>query len=154
MEYILKTHSHEETVHLGYVLASYLTLGNVVTLSGDLGAGKTTFAEGLARGLNINEAIISPTFNIMRIYKSGKLPLFHIDAYRLSDGNEELGLEEFIDDEGISVIEWPEYINQLIPQHAINISINIEKGNTRILMFSTDNKELFPFLEYLKDLNK
>ena len=128
MEKVILTHSKDETMALGRKLASILLPGSVVTLTGDLGAGKTTLVRGLAEGLHIKEVVQSPTFNIMKIYFKSDKPLIHIDAYRLADINTDIGLDEYIGYEtGVTVIEWPHFIKDLIPDDAMEIEI-LNKG--------------------------
>ena len=118
------THNQEETKEVGHKLAALLPNGSVVLLKGDLGAGKTTLVRGVAEALGITEKITSQTFNIMKLYLKGTKPLVHIDAYRLEDRNEDIGLDEFIGiDRGLTFIEWPDYINKLIPENAFSINI-------------------------------
>ena len=118
------THNQEETKEVGHKLAALLPNGSVVLLKGDLGAGKTTLVRGVAEALGITEKITSPTFNIMKLYLKGSKPLVHIDAYRLEDHNVDIGLDEFIGtDKGLTFIEWPNYIQDLIPEDAISINI-------------------------------
>lgn len=123
MKYTFTSKSELETLNLGKMLASFLNIGDVLLLRGDLGAGKTTLTKGLALGLNINEKVNSPTFNIMKHYLKGDKPLFHIDAYRLENNHDDIGLDEFIGTDGITVIEWPDYIDYLLPKDALNITI-------------------------------
>ena len=116
--------SFEETEKLGNKIARLVPSGTVIALSGDLGAGKTTLVRGVARGLNIKEVVQSPTFNIMKIYLKGDRPLIHIDAYRLADLNTDIGLDEYIGYEtGITMIEWPDFIKDLLPNNMINVNI-------------------------------
>lgn len=92
-------------------IAPHIQPGDVLLLDGDLGAGKTSFTKGLATGLGIADYIKSPTFTIIREYQDGRLPLYHMDIYRLADGGaEDLGLEEYFEGDGVSVVEWPEYL--------------------------------------------
>ena len=124
MEVVFQTHSEKETLELGEQLARLLPDGITLLLQGDLGAGKTTLVRGIAKGLNIKDVVQSPTFNIMKIYLKGNRPLIHIDAYRLADINTDIGLDEYIGYEtGITVIEWPDYINNLIPDFKIEVNI-------------------------------
>ena len=119
------THNQDETREVGHKLAALLPNGSVVLLKGDLGAGKTTLVRGVAEALGITEKITSPTFNIMKLYLKGNKPLVHIDAYRLEDHNVDIGLDEFIGiDKGLTFIEWPDYIKNLIPDNAIIINIS------------------------------
>ena len=120
-------------------------------LTGDLGAGKTTFVSGVAEGLGIKDNVISPTFNIMKCYFGGRLPLYHIDAYRLEDQNIEIGLDEYIEGDGACFIEWPKFIEPLIPDERIEIEINHKEENTRTLIFKTDCPRLARVLEEVKE---
>ena len=136
------TKSDKETKALGEKLALLLPSGSTLALLGDLGAGKTTLVRGVAQGLHINEVVQSPTFNIMKIYLKGDRPLIHIDAYRLADINTDIGLDEYIGYEtGITMIEWPLFIKDLLPENAIYIDIKSTGENSRhIDVYSSDNK--------------
>ena len=124
--------SFEETELLGHKIAKLVPNGTVIALSGDLGAGKTTLVRGVARGLNIKEVVQSPTFNIMKIYLKGERPLIHIDAYRLADLNTDIGLDEYIGYEtGITMIEWPDFIKELLPKNVINVKITSTGEHSR-----------------------
>lgn len=144
MEEIIKlTHSKEETMQLAKSIADKLPNGITLTFSGDLGAGKTTFVRGLAEGLGITEVVQSPTFNIMKIYLKGKRPLIHIDAYRLADIDTDIGLDEYIGYEtGITVIEWPMYIQKLIPDYSIEVEISNLGDDNRQLKFKLKDQSL------------
>ena len=124
MANIIITSSQEETKEVGHKLAALLPNGSVVLLKGDLGAGKTTLVRGVCEALGITEKVTSPTFNIMKLYLKGTKPLVHIDAYRLEEHNVDIGLDEFIGiDRGLTFIEWPDYIKNMIPTNAITINI-------------------------------
>lgn len=139
----LITNSAEETMLFGQRFVDQLPLGTTITLTGDLGAGKTTFVRGLARGLGITEVVQSPTFNIMKIYFKGQHPLIHIDAYRLENVNSDIGLDEYIGYEtGITVIEWPQYIAKLIPSNCLQIEIKNLGDDKRSFTFSGDEQLL------------
>ncbi len=132
--------SPEETKQLAYRIGVKCTEGDVITLSGDLGAGKTTFTQGLAQGLEIKKTISSPTFTILKIYQ-GRLPLYHFDAYRLEHGDEDLGFEEMIGEEGVAVIEWPQFIAREIPHERLHIIIERLAENQRsITLESTSSR--------------
>ena len=143
-EIIKLTHSKEETMQLAKSIADKLPNGITLTFSGDLGAGKTTFVRGLAEGLGIKEVVQSPTFNIMKIYLKGNRSLIHIDAYRLADIDTDIGLDEYIGYEtGITVIEWPMYIQKLIPDYSIEVEIsNIGDDNRQIKFILKDQSLL------------
>lgn len=144
MEEIIKlTHSKEETMQLAKSIADKLPNGITLTFSGDLGAGKTTFVRGLAEGLGIKEVVQSPTFNIMKIYLKGNRPLIHIDAYRLADIDTDIGLDEYIGYEtGITVIEWPMYIQKLIPDYSIEVEISNIGDDNRQIKFKLKDQSL------------
>ena len=111
----LVTDSAAKTKELAYKLGKLVDAKTLIILTGDLGAGKTTFTQGLALGMGITKTVTSPTFTIMKIYKN-KLPLYHIDAYRLEGISQDLGLEEMMDDDGVCVIEWPLFIDDRLPK--------------------------------------
>lgn len=139
----IQTHSKEETMELGYKVVNVLPNGQTITLTGDLGAGKTTFVRGVAEGIGIKEVVQSPTFNIMKIYLKGAKPLIHIDAYRLADIDTDIGLDEYIGYEtGITVIEWPQYIEKLIPNNKIELTINNQGGDNRLFTFKCEDKKI------------
>ena len=142
-EIIVLSKSKEETMSLGRELAHKLPDGITITLTGDLGAGKTTFVRGLAEGLHIKEVVQSPTFNIMKIYLKGDRPLIHIDAYRLADINTDIGLDEYIGYEtGITVIEWPMFIKNLIPDNSLELEITNLGDDNRQIKFKGKDESL------------
>ncbi|WP_125583336.1 tRNA (adenosine(37)-N6)-threonylcarbamoyltransferase complex ATPase subunit type 1 TsaE [Levilactobacillus cerevisiae] len=114
--------SPDQTMALGQALAANLQPRDVILLDGDLGAGKTTFTKGLALGLGITRNIKSPTFTIIREYQSGRIPLYHMDVYRLEDGSgDELGLDEYFNGDGVNVIEWSKFIADELPAQYLRI---------------------------------
>ena len=142
------TKSEKETKQLGYKLAKALPNGSVVCLLGDLGAGKTTLVRGVAEGLNIKEVVQSPTFNIMKIYLKGDRPLIHIDAYRLADINTDIGLDEYIGYEtGITMIEWPMYIDHLLPKEAVYVELKHLGDDKRKVLIISENIDLLEAIE-------
>ena len=122
MELIKITHSAQETKQMATKLGRNIKQGILITLQGDLGAGKTTFAQGLAKGLDIEKTVNSPTFTISKIYH-GRLNLIHIDAYRLEGLHQDLGFDEFFDPQWVCVIEWPKYIEDILPKDRLDIRI-------------------------------
>ncbi|MBR2559911.1 MAG: tRNA (adenosine(37)-N6)-threonylcarbamoyltransferase complex ATPase subunit type 1 TsaE [Firmicutes bacterium] len=129
----------EDTERFGLELAGELKAGDVIALTGDLGAGKTTLAKSIAKGLGVRENVTSPTFTIVCEYMSGRLPLFHFDLYRIGSEEEafEAGLEEYFSRGGVSVIEWAERVPGLIPDDARVIVLEYgEKEDERILSCS------------------
>lgn len=129
---IIETHSEKETFELGKTLGEKAKPGNVFTLEGDLGVGKTIFTKGFAKGLEIEEAISSPTFTIVQVYESGRLPFYHFDVYRIGDVEEmdEIGFEDYVYGDGVSMIEWANLIEEILPNNCRNILIekDLEKG--------------------------
>ena len=129
---IIETNSAEETEALGLRLAKEATPGQVFTLIGDLGVGKTVFTQGFAKGLDIDEAICSPTFTIVQVYDSGRIPFYHFDVYRIGDVEEmdEIGYEDYIYGDGVSLIEWANLIEEILPDSYTRVTIekNLEKG--------------------------
>ena len=123
MEY--RTHSTAETEALGEELAPKLQAHTVIAFTGDLGAGKTAFVRGLARGVGVTDRVTSPTFTIVNEYEGGRLPLFHFDLYRLGDGEElfDIGWEDYLDRGGVCAVEWSERAWSLLPPETVYVSI-------------------------------
>jgi len=131
---LITTHSEEETAGVGRDFARRLAAGSVVLLSGDLGAGKTVFVRGLAEGLGVSSsAVSSPTFTLIQEYRGGRLPLLHVDLYRLDDPREidDLGLDELGTD-GVVAIEWADKLPRPV-QEAIVVRIELGEGDTRTI---------------------
>ena len=132
------TKNEEETLSLGVCLAEHLAKGSIIALTGQLGAGKTCFAKGLARGLGVEEQVTSPTYTIISEYKGKEFKICHIDAYRLG-GSEDfsmMGGEEVIFGEDVSIIEWSEIIKDIIPEYAIKVNIKIMDNEERQIEIS------------------
>ena len=127
-----ETFSEEETFALGEKIGKEAKPGQVYTLLGDLGVGKTVFTQGVAKGLGITEAICSPTFTIVQVYEEGRMPFYQFDVYRIGEIEEmdEIGYEDYFYGDGISFVEWANLIEELIPDNRIQITIskNLEKG--------------------------
>ncbi|MCR4851652.1 MAG: tRNA (adenosine(37)-N6)-threonylcarbamoyltransferase complex ATPase subunit type 1 TsaE [Lachnospiraceae bacterium] len=122
----------EDTYEFGKKLAKEAKPGQVYTLNGDLGAGKTVFAKGFAAGLGIEDTVSSPTFTILQVYDKGKYPLYHFDVYRIADSSEmdEIGFDEYVFSDGISLIEWADNIEDILPARYIRVDItrDLDKG--------------------------
>ncbi len=127
--YQYETKSAEETMSFAEKLGSLLQKGDVLTLAGDLGAGKTTFTKGLAKGLGVTRTVNSPTFTIIKEY-SGRLPLYHMDVYRLEDSDEDLGFDEYFSGEGVCVVEWAVFIEDYLPEERLELVIS-HKGDDK-----------------------
>lgn len=123
--YTFYTDTPEETEDFAKKIAQKLQPSDVILLEGDLGAGKTTFTKGLAKGLGIERVVKSPTFTIIKEYQ-GVLPLYHMDVYRLEDSCEDLGFEEYFEGDGVTVVEWASRIRELLPKEYLEIQINHE----------------------------
>ena len=123
--------NEEELQYLGQQLASVLQAGDVLILSGDLSAGKTTFTKGLAKGLGINQMIKSPTYTIVREYE-GRLPLYHLDVYRIGQDPDSIDLDDFLFGGGVTVIEWGQLLEEVLPDDYLQISIFPEADGRRL----------------------
>lgn len=131
-EMIYETNSPEETRKLGRKIGSAAAPGDVYTLVGDLGVGKTVFTQGIAEGLEITEPICSPTFTIVQVYEEGRMPFYHFDVYRIGDMEEmdEIGYEDYFYGEGLCMIEWANLIEEILPEKRFDVTIekDLEKG--------------------------
>lgn len=129
---IIETTNAEETFKLGVKIGEQARPGEIYTLNGDLGVGKTVFTQGVARGLGIEEPVNSPTFTIVQVYEEGRMPFYHFDVYRIGDIEEmeEIGYDDYFFGNGICLIEWAELIQELLPKQIISVTIekNPEKG--------------------------
>ena len=129
---VIETNSPEETFELGRQLGQKAKAGEVYTLIGDLGVGKTVLTQGIAKGLGIDEPISSPTFTIVQIYESGRIPFYHFDVYRIGDVEEmdEIGFDDYVYGEGLTMIEWANLIEEILPEHYSQITIekDLERG--------------------------
>ncbi|MDE7384663.1 MAG: tRNA (adenosine(37)-N6)-threonylcarbamoyltransferase complex ATPase subunit type 1 TsaE [Anaeroplasmataceae bacterium] len=117
-----KTNSAEETIQLGKKVGNLLNSSDVILLTGDLSAGKTTLTKGIGISLGVTKIINSPTFTIVKEYK-GKCPLYHLDLYRLDGLNNDFDLEEFIEGDGVCVIEWPYQVEEILPKEYLEINL-------------------------------
>jgi len=151
---VLLTHNAEETKDLGRTLAQLVQPGDVIPLWGGFGVGKTTFTQGLAEGLGVREAVVSPSFGLVNIYHGTKRPeitLYHLDLYRISSRQEAegFGADEFIMDEGVALVEWPEVIKDLLPPERLDVNFEwIDENNRRITLAASGKR----FLTLLTDL--
>lgn len=123
--YKLTTHNERETIELAQNIESEKFPNMVICLEGDLGSGKTIFTKGFARAMEIEEDVTSPTFNIIKEYTSGEMPLYHMDVYRLDGKAEEIGLEEYFHKGGVVIIEWADMIQEYLPEERLEIKIRV-----------------------------
>ena len=128
----IKVDSETETKELAERLAQVLRPASVVTLTGDLGVGKTTFTKGFGVGLGVKRTINSPTFTIVKSYHA-EIPLHHIDAYRLEDSDEDIGFDDYFTDQAITVVEWPQFIDLFLPEERLEILIERLEGDSRLI---------------------
>jgi tRNA threonylcarbamoyladenosine biosynthesis protein TsaE len=133
-KYIYISRSSDETTELANSIGQKLRKGAVITLEGDLGAGKTTFTKGLAKGLDITRNVNSPTFTIIKEY-TGRLPLYHMDVYRVESSEEDLGFDEYFYGEGVSVVEWAHLIEDHLPENRLEIIIKNTSESEREFTF-------------------
>ena len=129
---LIESNCEKDTRDLGFRLGQAAEPGQVYTLVGDLGVGKTVFTQGLAAGLGIEEPVNSPTFTIVQVYEDGRLPFYHFDVYRIGDVEEmdEIGYEDYVYGQGVSLIEWANLIEEILPEHYTEIRIekDLDKG--------------------------
>ena len=129
---IIETHDPEETFEVGRKIGMNAKPGQIYTLTGDLGVGKTVFTQGVAAGLGITKPVNSPTFTIIQEYEDGRLPFYHFDVYRIGDLEEmeEIGYDDYFFGQGICLIEWAELIEEILPEKRIEVTIekDLEKG--------------------------
>lgn len=136
MNYKYTSRSEEDTMEIAENLESEKFPGMVICLDGELGSGKTVFVKGFAKALGISETITSPTFSLVKEYPDGEMPLFHMDVYRLDDANEEFGLDDYLNQNGVCIIEWPEMIENQLPEERLDIKFKVIDDNTRVLVFT------------------
>jgi len=149
-ELVKTTHSAEETKQLGEQLAEHAKPDMVFLMSGDLGAGKTTMTQGIARGLGIKRTVTSPTFTIQKLYREGRLTLNHIDAYRLEGISQDLGFDEYMNDGGLTVIEWAKFAADLIPEEYLDIRIHLLDEDSREIAMEAHGTQYEALLEELE----
>ena len=141
MDYKITTYSEQETIELAQNIESEKFPNMVICLDGDLGRGKTVFTKGFANSLEIEEDVTSPTFNIIKEYTSGELPLYHMDVYRLNGNVEDLGIEEYYKKGGICIIEWSETIEDYLPKDRLDIRIKVVGEEKRVFVITPHGKK-------------
>lgn len=151
---VFEINSVEQTTQLGINLGRLLNAGDIVCLTGDLGTGKTHITKGIAKGLNIDDNITSPTFTIVNEYDSGRLKLNHFDVYRVSDPDEvyAIGFDDYIFSDAVSVIEWANYIEEILPEDLLHIRIekDLSKGEDYRKITITPYGEKYDYIKELK----
>lgn len=145
MNYKYTSRSEEDTMEIAENLESEKFPGMVICLDGELGSGKTVFVKGFAKALGITETVTSPTFSLVKEYPDGEMPLYHMDVYRLDDAKEDFGLNDYLNQDAVVIIEWPEMIEDQLPEERLDIRFKVIDENTRVLVFT-------PYGEKYEDL--
>lgn len=135
------SHNEEETMRLAQNIESEKFENMVICLVGELGSGKTVFVKGFAKSLEIEDTITSPTFNIVKEYTTGEMPLYHMDVYRLDDTTEDIGIEEYFNKGGVTIIEWSDMIKNKLPKDRLEIKFKLKDENNRVLVLTPYGKE-------------
>ena len=140
MEYKYLADDESETIALAENIESEHFPGMVICLNGELGSGKTVFTKAFASALGIEDDVTSPTFNIIKEYPNGELPLYHMDVYRLEGNINELGLDEYFDGDGVTIIEWADMIEDHLPKERLDINIKVTGEDTRVIVLKPHGK--------------
>ncbi len=140
MNYKITSRCEEDTMEIAENIESEKFPGMVICLNGELGSGKTVFVKGFAKALGIVETVTSPTFSLVKEYPEGEMPLYHMDVYRL-DENNNIGIEDYFNMDGICIIEWPEMIEDRLPEERLDVTFKVIDDNTRVLVFTPHGVE-------------
>lgn len=149
MDYKYTSRCEEDTLELAENLESEKFPGMVICLDGELGSGKTVFVKGFAKSLGITENITSPTFNIVKEYETGELPLNHMDVYRLEDTDETIGFNDYFKSDDITIIEWAELIKDQLPEERLDIKFKVIDENTRVLVLKPHGQKYEDVVNYV-----
>ena len=141
MNYKYTSRCEEDTLELAENIESEKFDGMVICLNGELGSGKTVFVKGFAKALGIQETVTSPTFSLVKEYHDGEMSLFHIDVYRMEDSKENFGLDDYLNQEGICIIEWPEMIEEQLPEERLDIKIKVIDDDVRVFVFTPHGEQ-------------
>ena len=136
MNFKYTSRCEQDTLEIAENIESEKFPGMVICLDGELGSGKTVFVKGFAKALGINETITSPTFSLVKEYYEGEMPLFHMDVYRLDEGADSFGLSDYLNEDGICIIEWPEMVQDQLPDERLDVKIKVLDDDTRVLVFT------------------
>ncbi len=145
------TDSDKLTKEIAISLAELLSPGDVLTLEGDLGVGKTTFTQGLGVGLGVKRHVTSPTFTIIKEY-NGRIPLYHMDVYRLEFSDEDIGFEEYFSGEGVTVVEWAKFIEDFLPEDRLSIHMELIDESKRKIIMEAGSKHYEDVVKQLQEL--
>lgn len=141
MEYKITTKDEMETIELAQNFESEKFPNMIICLNGELGSGKTVFTKGFAQALEIDETITSPTFNIVKEYNTGELPLNHMDVYRLTENDDTIGFNDYFNNGGVTIIEWADIIKNKLPEKRLDIKFKVVDEDTRVLIFTPHGEE-------------
>lgn len=136
MNYKYTSRCEEDTLELAENIESEKFAGMVICLNGELGSGKTVFVKGFAKALGIQETVTSPTFSLVKEYHDGEMPLFHMDVYRMEDSKENFGLEDYLNQDGVCIIEWPEMVEEQLPEERLDVKIKVIDDDVRVFVFT------------------
>jgi len=140
MEYKFTTNSESDTIELAQNFESEKFPNMVICLNGELGSGKTIFTKGFAQAMEITDIITSPTFTIIKEYE-GDMPLYHMDVYRLDEGSDDIGIEEYFNKKGVCIIEWADNIKDILPKERLEIKFKVVEENKRVLIINAYGKQ-------------
>ncbi len=149
MDYKITSRSIEDTMELAENIESEKFPGMIICLDGELGSGKTVFVKGFAKSLGIEENITSPTFNIVKEYNVGEMPLYHMDVYRLEEGDESIGFQDYFNGGGITIIEWSELIEDSLPDERLDIKFKVIDEDTRVIKLTPHGQKYEDIVNYV-----
>ena len=141
MNYKLTSRCEEDTLEIAENIESEKFAGMVICLNGELGSGKTVFVKGFAKALGIKETVTSPTFSLVKEYHDGEMPLFHMDVYRMEDSKENFGLDDYLNQDGVCIIEWPEMIEEQLPEERLDVKIKVIDDDVRVFVFTPHGQQ-------------
>ena len=149
MDYKITSRSIEDTMELAENIESEKFPGMIICLDGELGSGKTVFVKGFAKSLGIEENITSPTFNIVKEYNVGEMPLYHMDVYRLEEDDESIGFQDYFNGGGITIIEWSELIEDSLPDERLDIKFKVIDEDTRVIKLTPHGQKYEDIINYV-----
>lgn len=149
MDYKITSRSVEDTMELAENIESEKFPGMIICLDGELGSGKTVFVKGFAKSLGIEENITSPTFNIVKEYNVGEMPLYHMDVYRLEEGDESIGFQDYFNSNGVTIIEWSELIEDSLPTERLDIKFKVIDEDKRVIKLTPHGQKYEDIINYV-----
>ena len=149
MDYKFTSRNEKDTMELAENIESEKFPGMIICLDGELGSGKTVFVKGFAKSLGIEETITSPTFNIVKEYTNGEMPLYHMDVYRLEDNESQIGFNDYFSQNAVSIIEWSDLIEDQLPEERLDIKFKVIDENTRVLILKPHGQKYEDLVNYV-----